>query len=140
MPSRLLLLLTFVFVAAPAFGQFSGGAPDADGPVVNASRLAGSLDLDGHLQESVWGDAQGITGFLQSEPEEGDQATQRTDVRVLYDNGYIYVGAKLYDDDADKIENRLGRRDEINRADWFIVSVDSYLDRKTAFVFGVSAG
>jgi Domain of unknown function (DUF5916) len=97
------------------------------------------MDLDGRLEEADWLGAQSIGEFRQSDPSEGLAATQQTEVRVLYDQGYIYVGAKLYDDDAGQIERRLGRRDELNRADWFIVSLDSYLGRKSAFVFGVSA-
>ncbi len=139
MPSRLLFLLVFCVLAAPSRAQFSGEAADTQVSELIASRLDKSLDLDGRLEEVEWRVAKGIGGFRQSEPDEGRAASQETHVRVLYDDGYIYIGAKMYDDDAALIESRLGRRDELNRADWFIVSVDSYLDRKTAFVFGVNA-
>jgi uncharacterized protein DUF5916 len=139
MPRRLLLLLGFLFSANLSFAQFSAEAEENASEVLNASPLSGSLNLDGRLEESDWANAQSIAEFRQAKPDEGVESSQRTEVRVLYDQGYIYIGAKLYDDDASLIENRLGRRDELNRADWFIVSVDSYLDRKTAFVFGVSA-
>ncbi|MFT5142788.1 MAG: hypothetical protein ACI80V_002063 [Rhodothermales bacterium] len=139
MSPRLLVLLAFFFVAEGSSAQFSGEESNESVPVMSASRMIGSMDLDGRLEEADWQGAQSIGEFRQSEPSEGGAPSQETQVRVLYDQGYIYVGAKLYDDDARNIERRLGRRDELNRADWFIVSLDSYLDRKTAFVFGVSA-
>ena len=49
------------------------------------------------------------------------------------------VGARLDDDDPSAIEATLGRRDDFNRADWFIVSIDAYLDRRTAYAFAVNA-
>ncbi len=51
----------------------------------------------------------------------------------------LYVGALLYDDEPGAIEKALGRRDDFNRADWFLVAVDAYFDRRTAYVFGVNA-
>ena len=57
----------------------------------------------------------------------------------VYGPSNIYLGAFLFDDESSKIQQTLGRRDQMNRADWFVVSIDSYLDRKTAYVFGVNA-
>jgi len=107
--------------------------------VINATAADESLVVDGHLDEAVWKRADVATGFLQFEPTEGPPSSQRTEVRVLYGNGSIYVGAVLFDDDPAGIERALGRRDEYNRADWFIASFDSYLDRRTAYMFGVNA-
>jgi hypothetical protein len=124
------LLVLFSGAAASAAGQ--------DRPSL-AARPADGVVVDGRLDEAAWGEAAPATGFLQLEPAEGAPATQRTEVRVLYGPGSLYVGALLHDTEPTLIERSLGRRDEFNRADWFVVSIDSYLDRRTAYAFGVNA-
>jgi len=63
----------------------------------------------------------------------------QSEVRVLYGAGNLYVGAVLHDDRPSAIEQTLGRRDDYNRADWFLFSVDSYYNRRNAYTFGVNA-
>ena len=104
-----------------------------------AASPAGDITVDGVLDEPAWGTATAATDFRQFEPSEGQPASQRTEVRVLYGPGHLFVGATLFDDSPAQIEPTLGRRDEFNRADWFIVSIDSYLDRRNAYAFGVNA-
>ena len=75
--------------------------------------------------------------FTQVDPQEGRPASQRTEVRVLYDDMYLYVGARLFD--AAPVTARLGRRDmDLGDSDWFGVMLDSYHDRRTAFGFDVN--
>jgi hypothetical protein len=108
-------------------------------PSVSAHPVAEAIVVDGRLDEPAWAQADPATGFVQLEPDEGAPATQRTEVRVLYGPRDLYVGAVLHDTDPSAIERTLGRRDDFNRADWFLVSLDSYLDRRTAHTFGVNA-
>ena len=111
-------------------------------PVLNqlsAFRASGPITLDGRLDEADWSQADSVSGFRQFEPIEGESATLKTSVRILYDDNSLYVGAHLFDDAPSEIEVALGRRDEFNRADWFFVSIDSYFDKKTAYTFGVNA-
>ena len=110
-----------------------------DTPSLTAAQVAGTMVVDGRLDEPDWQQAAPATDFSQAAPLEGAQPSQRTEVRVLYGTTALYVGARLYDTEPQRIEQVLGRRDEYNRADWFTVSLDSYLDRKTAFFFGVNA-
>ena len=106
---------------------------------MQAYPVRSAMSIDGRLDEAAWQEAKAISGFLQSEPVEGADATQESQVRVLYGPNNVYIGAMLFDDEAAGIQQTLGRRDDINRADWLIVSIDSYFDRKTAYVFGVNA-
>ena len=106
---------------------------------VDAYPLDTSIRIDGHLDEEAWNQAEIVTGFRQLTPNEGAPATHQTEVRILYGEGGIYVGAMLYDDNPSLIEQTLGRRDDFNRADWFVVSFDSYYNRQNAFTFGVNA-
>jgi hypothetical protein len=106
---------------------------------VNAHQLDSSIQIDGHLDEEAWSQAEIVTDFRQFSPDEGAPATQQTEVRILYGEGGIYVGAMLYDDNPTLIERTLGRRDDFNRADWFVVSFDSYFNRQNAYTFAVNA-
>ena len=116
----------------------AGGSPAQSRASLEA-RPVDAIVVDGRLDEAGWQTAPPAAEFLQLEPSEGAPASQRSEVRVLYGPGALYVGALLHDDAPDRIETTLGRRDEFNRADWFIVSIDSYLDRRTAYSFGVNA-
>lgn len=106
---------------------------------VPAYQVESSISVDGRLDEESWHKAEAVSDFRQFEPREGEPASQRTEVRILYGAGNLYIGATLYDDQVEQIEQTLGRRDEYNRADWFMVSIDSYFDRRTAYSFGVNA-
>jgi hypothetical protein len=109
-------------------------------PAVHASRIGGSaIVVDGVLSESGWATARPVSEFTQREPNEGAAATERTEVRVLYDDDALYVGARLYDRSPDSVMAQLARRDRIVSADRFIVFLDSYYDRRTGFFFGINA-
>lgn len=106
---------------------------------INAKRVeAGSITIDGLLNEEAWESAEVASGFIQISPNPGDPATERTQIRVLYDDNSIYVGARMYDSAPDSIAATLFRRDGSGYSDWISVGIDSYNDRRTAFVFSVS--
>ncbi len=97
--------------------------------------------IDGRLDDPAWQDATPIaTNFTQFSPTPGAPASQRSEVRVRYDDRAVYVAARLYDTHPDSIATQLGRRDSDEiYSDWFSVTLDSYADRRTAFEFSVSA-
>lgn len=107
--------------------------------VLEASAVESGISIDGRLDEAVWQQVEPASGFVQYEPHEGAPASQQTEVRVLYGPENVYVGVLLHDSEPEKIQDNLGRRDEINQADWFMVSIDSYFDQKTAYTFAVNA-
>ncbi len=132
-----LLLVLSWGAASPSVAQ-QIALPDR-GPSLNAHPLQSALTLDGVLDEPVWQEAEYVDQFLQADPAEGLVPSQRTEVRVLYDDRFVYIGASMYDANPENIQRAMGRRDQENRADWIFISVDAYLDRKTAYVFGVNA-
>ena len=145
----LLLLLAAVPAAASAEtdptgtpraalqGSATGEDEDAP-PRLRTVRAAAAPAIDGRLDEGVWADATVASGFTQLQPDPGAPASQRTEVRVVHDDEAIYVAARLHDTAADSIVAQLGRRDSRVYSDWFYVAIDSYFDRRTAFVFGVN--
>ncbi len=106
---------------------------------INAYRIdSGIINIDGILDEDVWRLAEPATGFTQTSPDPGEPATEKTEVWVLYDDNAIYIGARAYDSAPDSIAATLFRKDGNGYSDWISVGIDSYNDKRTAFVFAVS--
>ncbi len=135
-------LTTYLAVLVLAFSSFDytpAAAQSVSSRSLSASKISSPLSIDARLDEEAWQLAEVATDFSQFEPTEGAAASQRTEVRVLFGDANLYVGAINYDDQPSQIDDALGRRDDVNRADWFFVSIDSHFDRRTAYVFGVNA-
>jgi hypothetical protein len=104
----------------------------------HATRVAnGSIRLDGALDEAAWSSARAIGDFVQREPVQGAPPTDPMDVRIVYDDEAIYVGARMQS--SGDVRAPLGRRDDNDQAEHVLVSLDTYLDRRTASTFGVTA-
>ncbi len=100
---------------------------------------AGTIRVDGRLDEEAWLRATPITDFVQKEPNEGAPPTDDMEVRFLYDEGALYVGARMFSRDG-RIQAPLARRDGGDaQAERVIVSLDTFLDRRTSYAFGVTA-
>jgi uncharacterized protein DUF5916/cellulose/xylan binding protein with CBM9 domain len=134
--SRVPVILAALAAAAPAAAQSIHPTP---GPEVHAVALEGTIQLDGRLDEAVWRTAPVATGFRQSQPKEGQPATQRTEVRFAYDHAALYVGARMYDDrGAAGVQTRLVRRDGNADADYLEVIFDTYHDHIGRLFFQVN--
>ena len=139
-----MLIYRFLAVASAAFAiplgaQTLTSASTADRalPSARAVRSTGPIHLDGKLDEEAWKSAPATDVFTQVDPDEGKPASQKTDVRVLFDDEYLYVGVRLHDNG--QVIGRLGRRDmHLGDSDWFGVMIDSYHDHRTAFGFDVN--
>jgi hypothetical protein len=133
----LFLLLVVVFLPSAAFAQQDSGNGNGR-KQANAVRVPdGSIDLDGRLDEAAWRDVAALTDFVQKEPVEGARPTDQMDVRFAYDDNALYVGARMYS--SAPIQSPIGRRDEGDQAEHLLISLDPYLDRRTASTFGVTA-
>lgn len=95
--------------------------------------------IDGVIDEAVWQKGNWEGGFIQRDPEDGAPETYRTEFCVLYDDDYLYIGARAHDPEPEKINAILTRRDNYSESDWLYVSIDSYDDNRTAFEFGLNA-
>ena len=115
-------------------GDHTGAAPRA-----TAVLLSGEIELDGRLDETVWSTAAPITRFYQREPDEGELATQRTEVRILYDATTLYIGARMFDDRGDAgVVTRLVRRDGNPESDMLLVTLDPFHDHRGTVEFAVN--
>lgn len=96
--------------------------------------------IDGSLNDSAWMNVPVAADFVASSPVFGGPASQRTVVKVIYDNDAVYVGAYMFDDPG-LIRKQFTARDgeTDNDVDYFSVSFDTYNDRQNGFQFLVTA-
>jgi hypothetical protein len=120
-------------------------APDGNGEPQRKQAIAvridsGTIRVDGRLDEAAWRSAPAIADFIQKEPVEGAQPTDITEVRFVYDDGSLYIGARMRSTGEAPIQAPMSRRDSgLDQAEYVLVSLDTFLDRRTAYAFGVTA-
>ena len=154
---RLIRLITFfLFFITFSIGiAFSGQLPPAsprpvaiDYTTARLSRVAkavvlGSEDkilIDGKLNEPLWLKAEPAKDFIQQEPVTGAPATERTEVRFLYDSDNLYIGVRCFDSEPDKIiTNEMKRDIQGTQEDNFVVYLDTLHDQRTGFFLGFNA-
>jgi hypothetical protein len=100
-----------------------------------ASRATAAPVLDGKLDDEAWQTAQSIDKFLEYEPNPGADPRFKTDVRVVHDDKYLYVMARMYDPAPDSIISLLSRRDVRTQSEQLKLVIDSYDDNRTGYTF-----
>jgi len=99
---------------------------DLDKKKAQAARAVSEIEIDAVLDEESWKNAPVSTGFTTLQPNPGLPASQRTEVRILYDNTGLYIAAYLYDENPDGIQMELSERDDLGNTDWFGIYIDAY--------------
>ena len=136
--SRCAFLVFFSLPGVSAGAQSQSG--ERSGKQAQAIRVASAvIDVDGRLDEPAWAEAPAIQGFVQKEPAEGAAPSEPMEVRFLYDDGALYVGARMHKRSGSPIQAPMGRRDRAEQAESIFIALDTFLDRRTAYVFGVTA-
>jgi hypothetical protein len=97
----------------------------------------GSIRLDGRLDDEAWQRAIPITDFVQAEPIERASTTDHMEIRFVYDETALWIGARM--DSSGTIQAPMSRRDDGDQAEYIQIELDTYLDRRTAYMFGVTA-
>jgi hypothetical protein len=100
---------------------------------------AASIRFDGRLDDEIWQRAVPVTDFRQAEPDEGAAPTDPMEIRFLYDDTALWVGARMSRSQTSPIQAPMSRRDDGEQAEYLQVELDTYLDRRTAYMFGVTA-
>ena len=141
-PSAKILAVPLGCLAALAAVAPTAAAPaaaDHGQPIVQAERARTPIAVDGRLDEEAWGHAPVQSAFRQRDPNEGEPATELTELRILYDEDALYVGVRLHDREAGRIVRQLSRRDVVAEADSFSLFLDPHHDHVTGVEFQVSA-
>lgn len=148
----LFLLLMPVRLTAEATSSPAQEAPDGsaapvktrdrDGRVtVRAFRVAEPPRIDAILDEALYASRPPITDFIQQEPREGEIATERTLVWLSFDDENLYVGARCYDSQPQRIVANDMRRDgrNVSQNDNFSIVLDTFHDRRNGYEFLMNA-
>jgi len=144
-PARGILLAIaplFLFLADPLMAQTlaSGGG---DGELVALIALplesGDDINLDGRLDEGAWERAIPITDFSTQEPVEGGTPSERTEIRVVYDEDALYIGAMLYDDPEEILAFQMRRDGFLSTDDRFMWILDTFVDGRTGYFFETNA-
>ncbi|WP_223643675.1 DUF5916 domain-containing protein [Corallococcus sp. EGB] len=108
--------------------------------VLRAVRAMGPIQVDGKLDEAAWANAPVFDAFVERYPQAGRVPSEKTELRILYDEDTLYVGVVARDSQPALIDRRLGRRDSAPFSDAVQVLIDSAHDHRTAYSFSLTAG
>ncbi len=129
--------LALILAALPVFVRRAS----AQTPVtkIKAVRAAEEIKIDGELNEADWQTASLISDFYQQEPKEGEPASEKTEIRVLFDDENIYFAIRAFDSEPLKINAREMVRDSsFSNDDKVEIILDTFHDRRNAFRFAVN--
>jgi hypothetical protein len=131
----MLLLATALLLAQDTGRAFDGRARQLD---VAVPRLEATIAIDGVLDEPVWTQAARLTGFSQYQPVDGQAAVEPTEILVWYGPDAIYFGVRAREIHGDVVHATRANRDNIGSEDQIQILLDTYHDRRRAFLFGVN--
>ncbi|HEX9759268.1 MAG TPA: DUF5916 domain-containing protein, partial [Candidatus Acidoferrales bacterium] len=134
---RQLAALAVLLASAPLAAQ----AQNASTPPreLKIQFIDAEVRIDGRLDEDVWHRITPFGDFLQMEPDEGQPASQKTEVFIFYDRDRLYLGFKCYETDPSRITGRMGAHDALTRSDSVDIFLDPFGDRRTGYWFSVNA-
>jgi hypothetical protein len=121
--------------------QVTAGNPAVQGtsvPAFDVPRSSIDAEIDGSLADTVWQSAALLTGFRQYEPSDGQPATQQTEVRVFYTPRALYFGIVAKRSMGSNLNATVSSRDNILNDDRILIYLDTFNDRRRAFVYGVN--
>jgi uncharacterized protein DUF5916/cellulose/xylan binding protein with CBM9 domain len=131
-------IVIWLLLLAAAHSAHAEG-PAASARAVTALRIDQPPHIDGYLSEPAWGRAQAAAGFFRAQQTRGVPARLSTEAFVLYDDVAIYVGFRCWEPDMTCLRETLTRRDTRIWADDAVeVILDTYHDRRSAYIFGIN--
>lgn len=137
MPPNYIFLKPFFFILLILFGFNNRNV--CGQRALQANRTEEKIRIDGVMDEADWLITPVTSNFTQTTPNVGEPSLKQTEVRALYDDYYLYVFAKMYDD-MDKVSRVLCQRDGFDsNTDYFTFIIDTYNDDQNGFAFGVSS-
>ena len=109
-------------------------------PVLEAVLLpeAAEIELDGRLDEDAWRSTTAIVDFTQQEPVEGGRPSEETEIRIVFDEDDLYIGAVFYDDPEGVLAYQRQRDASLGTDDRFMWILDTFLDGRTGYFFEIN--
>lgn len=139
---RRLLVSAWAPLFALAVSLAQGQNPPGNGSSTHgkrslrAARAEVAIPLDGGVDSSLWQESPASVGFIQKDPSEGEPASERTELHVLYTSTTLYVGVICYDSNPEGILATERRRDNpMGNDDTLTIVLDTFHDHRNAFLF-----
>ena len=126
---------------SPQLEPLEASVPDGADPVtVRAVRLRAPLRLDGRLDEAVYSSVPPMSDFIQTEPQEGVPATEKTEIWVFFDQDHVYVVARCWESQPDRMVVNEMRRDSpaVFQNETFGFYLDTFYDRRNGIGFNIN--
>ena len=132
-PTQFFLLLWMCLLFVP---QGADAQTERELPRMSAHRTSEEIKVDGVFDEPVWQTVEPIRQLYQIQPDQGEPATEKSEVRILYDDKKLYFGF-IFFDEMDKIVANDMRRDSpgLRSNDYGFLLLDTYNDRRNAVFF-----
>ncbi len=101
-------------------------------------KITDKVVIDGLVNEPFWETIEPLHS-TQKVPNAGDEPTQKTEIRIAYDEKYLYLSGRLFDNEPNKINTNTKRRDDFTEnTEWCGLLIDTYNDRENALAFFVT--
>ncbi|MBI1873633.1 MAG: carbohydrate binding family 9 domain-containing protein [Acidobacteria bacterium] len=140
MPLKGRLSLIVILAFGPVASVLAAARADLTIPAGRLSAGTPAPTIDGRVTEDAWSKIEPQSSFTQQDPIEGAPASERTEVRVLFDQGQMYIGVICFDREPGKIIVSQARRDsQLGDVDSVVIVLDTFNDNLNAFVFGTNA-
>ena len=134
---RSLIFLLFLSTCVLFVTQSADAQTERELPRMSAHRISEEIQIDGILDEPVWQTVEPIRQLYQIQPDQGEPATEDSEIRIMYDDKKLYFGFIFYDSEMDKIVANDMRRDSpgLRSNDYGFLLLDTYNDRRNAVFF-----
>ncbi|MCB0564285.1 MAG: carbohydrate binding family 9 domain-containing protein, partial [Phaeodactylibacter sp.] len=135
---RILTALTIALFFLTGICRAQEAAAEEETYRLAIRKTATKILLDGELDEPAWQEAEIGGGFFQNFPMDSVEATLQTEVRMAFDEAFLYVGATVYQDREDYIITSLKRDFDNGGSDEFAINIDPFKDKVNGFHFAVT--
>lgn len=135
----LALGLTVSQIALAAPQEPSRDIAASPGRTASVGVARSPIEIDGRLNESSWTDVPPIGNLVQRIPNTGAEPSERTEVKLLHDANFLYVGVICYDSEpAHVLATQLSRDANLTSDDRITIVIDPYRDQNNGFYFSTN--
>lgn len=138
MKTKLTLIFLFCSIFVITSSKYSQAQIDSKKPSMAISKIDNEIELTGKLDNPLWARSESIELKYEIEPGENTPSPQRTIVKALYDDKFLYFGFQCFDTNPELIRANLSDRDKMFQDDWVFVGLDTYGDFQRAYEFCVN--
>ncbi|MFC2133151.1 sugar-binding protein [Bacteroidota bacterium] len=131
-------LLLIIFLITTFRHSLALNNTNSDKPILRVTKIDSPIEITGRLDDPVWSSADPVSLTFEFLPGENIQAKEKTFVKVLYNDEFIYVGFECHDSNPNEIRANITDRDKIWNDDLVYIVFDTYNDYQKGYEFYVN--